>query len=234
MNTNPSAPLSIEELEAAAFAAAETLAAARRKEKEEQQQREAAARSAAYLASQRKTHNAIRAHFAKVAEALAVTKVAVTFEDLPDDELTRASSPAPKFEVRAGSVAVYLRFDAGCRINRIIVNTIGRSEGNAFPQKADGTFSYAKIAQAMLDHLSSAERETERRAKEATARSSSAAIAEKLASEFAVTQYSNPSVSTSQYYADKVTVALNLSLTEERAREFLQLLVTFGAVKPRA
>lgn len=110
----------------------------------------------------------------------------------------------------------------GYRSNGKIRLTISRSYGDTkqFPQKKDGTHSYAAAAQYAVELFDRAKRDRERYDEKDRLRSANRPIADALNKEFGGSK-----VDPSQYNEGKVHVRfeINEELTEEQARDLLTL-----------
>lgn len=120
-------------------------------------------------------------------------------------------------------------------------------EKKRFPQKADGTFSYAKVAQQIVDNFEAAQAQTKRAAEAAAKKASSAELVEQLRAEFGLSEYDSRFKASRGYYADswrhrdyrevpadqgKVWMDLGTpQVTPEQARVLMATLKELGLVK---
>jgi len=96
----------------------------------------------------------------------------------------------------------------------------------SYPQKADGSFSYGKIADTLIEIIEQDKDQEQRRIAAQINSSSSEAIAKHLKAEFGLGGYSSR-VQHSRTMATQVVVRIERDVTEDQARRFLTLMAQF-------
>ena len=231
---NTQATKTVQQLEAEARAAAEALAEAKEQERAAARAAEEAKRKAEYEAKQ----SAETAARAKVAAALveALQAAGVNSAHLIEPHKSQVSVlPGDAYDGNC-SLSIERAYAASSRYSfrsqpvgwKVIVGQYG--DRKSYPQKKDGTFSYAKIAEEVASRLSVRKAAAERQRKEANLSNANDAIVATLKEAFKLRDYGSVRLYPSKYQEERVVVkvAIDKPMTLEQATALLEALDTLN------